>query len=311
MGTRHVHRTAATLIAAGLAAFQPELHAQADPAMQAASGAQVVEVIAEDYAFDAPDVIPSGWTTFRFRNRGEEPHMVFLARLPHGKTAEDYEVELSGAFAEVWYALRDGRVAGQDEALAMLGESLPEWFPALRFVGGPGLVAPGLTSDATLDLEPGNYVLECYVKTEDGEIHYMDGMTRPLIVAETRSGAAPPAADIRITLSNYEMAVEGDLAPGTRTIEVHVAENPEAGFGHSVHLARLDPGTEVDHVVRWMNWLEIDGYRAPAPARFLGGMHPMPAGHTAYFTVDLEPGRHLFVSEATGHQGVLHEFTVR
>ncbi len=58
-----------------------------------------------------------------------------------------------------------------------------------------------------------------------------------------------------------------------------------------MHVARLDADTEIPDLLRWMNWFELDGLRTPAPGQFLGGMHPMPEGSTAYFTVDLEPGR--------------------
>lgn len=139
----------------------------------------------------------------------------------------------------------------------------------------------------------------------------MEGMIRPLTVSERQASAPLPAADIRVTLSNFAMAFEGELTPGKRTVAVHAAENPEQGFGHSVHIARLDAGTDVDDVVQWMNWLALDGYRAPAPTRFIGGLHPMPTGQTAYFTVNLEPGRYLFLSEETGAQGVLKEVIVR
>ncbi len=302
------HLAVATVAAVGLAA---PLHGQAPlPDAEPSSSPRVVEVVAEDYAFDAPDAIPSGWTTIRFRNQGQEPHMVFLTRLPEGKTIEDYETELSASFSRAWDARLSGK-ADQEEALAMVFGSLPEWFPDALFVGGPGLVAPGRSSQVTMELEPGNYVLECYMKTEEGKIHYMDGMVRPLTVTETRAGGTPPEADIRITLSNSGMTVQGDLTPGRHTVAVHAAENPEQGFGHSVHLAKLGPGAKAEDVVRWMNWFDLQGLRAPAPAEFVAGLHPLPTGKTAYFTVDLEPGRYLAVSEATGAQGVLKEFTVR
>ncbi|MDQ4107059.1 MAG: hypothetical protein M3157_07820, partial [Actinomycetota bacterium] len=271
---------------------------------------RVVDVTAVDYAFRAPEAIPAGWTTIRFRNDGEEHHMVFMSRLPEGRTVEEYERELSAPFARAWNAIQEGR-ADQEEALSMIFQAMPEWFPKVEFVGGPGIVAPGVTSEVTMNLEPGNYVLECYIKTPDGEIHYMEGMIRPLTVSERHSDVPTPSSDIRVTLSNFDMAVEGNLTPGRRTVAVHVAENPEQGFGHSVHVARLDPGTDVQEVVEWMNWFALDGLRTPAPAHFVGGMHPMPARQTAYFTVNLERGRYLFVSEATGAQGVRKEVTVR
>jgi hypothetical protein len=92
----------------------------------------------------------------------------------------------------------------------MILEALPEWFPELTMVGGPGLVSPGLTSEAMLHLEPGDYVLECYVKTAEGELHMMDGMVRPITVSSTPSPATPPEPDVLVTLSNDGMEVEGD-----------------------------------------------------------------------------------------------------
>jgi hypothetical protein len=272
--------------------------------------AQVVEITAIDYAFQAPATVPAGWNTIRFTNDGAEPHFVFMSRLPEGTTLADYETEASGAFSRGWEALRDGN-ASEEEALAMIMESLPAWFADLRMVGGPGLVAPGLTSEVVFHLEPGSYVLECYMKTADGEIHYMDGMTRPMEVTDSRSEAAPPDPDIRITLTNEGMGVAGDLTAGRRVVAVHAKENPEVGFGHSAHLARLDAETDIDDVVQWMNWLAVDGLRSPAPVPFIGGIHAMPTGETAYFTVDLEPGRYLLISEATARMGMVHEFRVR
>lgn len=305
-------KLASMLVVAGLMATPVALQAQTN-----GSGAQhqvaanaIVEVVAEDYAFDAPDAIRSGWTTLRFRNQGKEPHMVYMARLPEGTSFDDYETEAQVPFNRIWTAVKEGKV-DLEGAFAMVGEVLPAWYPAVGLVGGPGFVAPGVASDVTVYLEPGTYAIECYMKTEDGKVHYMEGMSRPLTVTAEASTASEPAPDVRITLSNFAMTVEGDLTPGKRIVAVHVTENPEAGFGHSVHLARLNPGTDVQDVVHWMNWFDIAGLRTPAPARFIGGMHPMPAGRTAYFTVDLEPGRYVALSEATGAQGVLKEFTVK
>jgi hypothetical protein len=271
--------------------------------------ASVVDIIAEDYALSAPDEIRSGWTTFRFRNEGQEPHFVLVSRLPEGITIDDYQTDLSAEFVRAWYAVRDGEL-DQEQALARLFGSLPEWFGGLEFLGGPGLTGPGLASETTLNLGPGNYVLECYMKTEEGEFHYSEGMIRPIRVTETRSAAGPPDADIRITLSNFELDIQGDLTPGRRVFEVHIAENPEQGFGHNVHVARMSPATEASDVVQWMNAFDVNGFSSPGPVTFIGGAQIMPAGHTAYVTIDLEPGRYLFVSEYTGYMGVLKEVTV-
>jgi hypothetical protein len=307
--SRHVDHATPLAVAAALLSLPLAAQAQ-QPALPSAAESPVMEITATDYAFRAPDTAPSGWTTIRLVNEGEEPHFVFISRLPEGITIEQYEVDLHGVFAEAWYSVRDGRATPQ-EAMATLFGSMPAWSADLQMIGGPGLVSPGRTTLSTLYLAPGNYALECYMKTAAGEIHYMDGMVRPLVITEQRSDAAPPTADIRVTLSNTGIELDGDLAAGRRTFAVHVAENPEVGYGHSAHLARLDPDTDLDDVIAWMDWFDRAGLTPPAPAEFLGGLHFMPEGETGYFTADLEPGRYVLLSEFTLHMDVLKEFTVR
>src|SRR5690606_27578434 len=136
-----------------------------------------------------------GWTTIRFRNEGEEPHFILLSKLPEGMTLADYEREVATPFAGAWYAMRD-EGASAEEALGMIGEALPPWFGQIEFRGGPGYLSPGRTTEITLDLPPGPYVLECYMKTEAGEVHMMDGMLRPMTVTADPSTIQPPAADL-------------------------------------------------------------------------------------------------------------------
>lgn len=283
------------------------LHAQAaDPTP---ASPYVVEVIAEDYAFSVADEIPAGWTTIRFHNEGQDPHMLIASRLPEGITIDDYEIDLTRPYNDAWHAVRDETLSGK-EAVAVLHQELPEWHPDLEFLGGVGVVSPGRTAETTVYLKPGNYVLECYMKTEDGERHDWEGMIRPLLVTEEDSKAVPPTADIHVNLTNYDMEVEGKLIPGEHTVAVYVEENPEQGYPHNIHVARLNADTEIEEVVQWMRAFDLDGLKKPAPAVFLGGVHMMPVGSTGYFTVQLERGRYLLLSEITADEGVLHEFTV-
>jgi hypothetical protein len=308
MTTAHLHRTPlAIMFIAG--SLLPRVAVAQYEGSRAPREASTIEITATDYAFRAPAAAPSGWTTIRFANDGSEPHFVFMSRLPHGKTIAEYETELSPVFAHAWDRVREG--ATIDEAVGELFAALPPWFPELHFIGGPGLAAPGRTTETTLLIEPGDYVLECYVKTADGRIHYMEGMVRPITFTQERSAAAPPAADVTVTLSNNRVEFDSEPTAGSRTFAVHIRENPEEGFGHSAHLARLAEDASVDDVVGWMNWFGATGLSDPAPAEFIGGVHFMPAGATAYFSVDLEPGRYLLVSENTGHLGVFREFRVQ
>ncbi|HSM14641.1 MAG TPA: hypothetical protein VLA66_11295, partial [Thermoanaerobaculia bacterium] len=98
----------------------PAPPAESAPIVALDSESGVVEVRASDYAFIAPDEIPSGWTTFEFANRGQEPHFFMLSLLPEGKTLADYHQDVAVPFEKVWDALQGG--ATKQEAFAQLGE---------------------------------------------------------------------------------------------------------------------------------------------------------------------------------------------
>ncbi len=299
------------LAASALAACQQADRARSSDrvseASAAGSGAHVVEVIARDFAFEAPSVVLSGWTTFRMRNAGEQEHFMVLWRMPDGRTLKDYAKEVAPAFDSIMVPYEAGTM-GRGEALQMLGGLLPEWYGSVASAGGPGLASPGRVAETTVMLVPGSYVMECYVKTPEGKFHSALGMLHPLTVTDDSSDASPPEADIDMALTNYEIATDGELTRGEHTVRVRFVDNPEGLLTHDVHLVRLEDGTNPDDVVAWMDWM--DALRAPAPAEFLGGAEHMPAGNTAYLTVELEPGSYAWLSEAYADRGMVKEFTV-
>jgi hypothetical protein len=263
-----------------------------------------ITILAEDYAFDAPDEIPSGWTTIEFTNMGEEPHLAFIVRLPDGKSLEDYADEVVGPLTEIWYEQRAGEI-DREETVEKIGEAFPDWYSEMQRGGGVGVVRSGHSLEVTLHFEPGTYILDCYMKSEDGELHNMEGMVRELTVTEAPSETTPPEPDIEITLSNHEMTVEGNLAAGNRTVEVYTKE-----FGHNVHVARLDADAEVQEIIDWMTPFNLEQFWPPAPTTFIGGIHQLPEGGKGYFTLDLEPGRYLFISQLTYDRDVWQEVVV-
>ena len=270
----------------------------------------VVLVTAEEYAFTAPPTFPSGWVKLRFENRGEEPHFLLVWDLPDGRTFTDYTAEVAMPFQALYTQYRAGELdqAGFFEKLIA---AIPEWFYDAVPMGGPGFTAPGMTSETTIHLEPGdNYALECYVrsKTKADRFHGAEGMLRPLIVTDEATGLEPPEADIDISLSSFDIAVEGEPTAGPLVAKVSVADVPEGLIRHNVHLVRLEGDDAVADVASWMNW--VDEMLPPSPARFLGGSGQTVAGRDSFLELELEPGRYAWVSEMHGPQGMVHEFTV-
>jgi hypothetical protein len=175
---------------------------------------------------------------------------------------------------------------------------LPAWFGKVVFMGGVGLTAPGHTSESTVHLEPGTYLLECYVKTA-GTFHSFNpdtnayGMVHQFTVTAPASPATEPRATLELTVSSTRgIESAGEPALGPQTVAVHFEDQNayEIFVGHDVHVVRLAEGTNLDTLVAWMDWTQKSGLLTPAPAEFLGGLDEMPAGATGYFTVTLLPG---------------------
>ena len=278
----------------------------------------VLEIETRGHAFElSTREVASGWTTIRLRNASAEPHFAVFERMPEGRTMEDSLREVVPTFQEALDLINAGQV---EEGFAALGR-LPEWYGEVVFSGGPGMLSAGGTTEVTVRLEPGRYVIECYVKTEDGTFHSALGMIDEIVVTEEENGAEAPAAGVEITLRNPDpddgsdpasgIRVDGEPASGPQIVAVHFDEEAPPLLGNDLHLVRLNDGQDVAEVAAWMDWSRPDGLATPAPAMFLGGTHEMPHGHTAYLTVELEPGRYAWVSERPANAPMYRVFEVR
>lgn len=292
--------------------------ARKEPTLEApAPTPGVVDVTIETMDFQMPDSILSGWTTFRVNNKSAMIHLGVVERMPEGYGLREQQDEIAPVFQQGMDLIIAGDMEG---ALAKFGE-LPEWFGQIVFLGGPGLMSPGKITETTVFLEPGTYLLECYVKT-DGIFHSynpnpaMDGMVAQFTVTDVPNGAPAPVPTFEISIGDEGgMKVGDDPYAGPHTIAVHFEDQVlhEHFLGHDVHLVRLTPETDVEILVDWMNWVLPVGLQTPAPADFLGGINELPAGDTGYFAVTLQPGEYAFIAEvpAADEKEMFHRFTVK
>lgn len=213
----------------------------------------VIEISATEFAFEAPDTVPSGATTIRLRSSGQEIHHVQLLRLAEGKTYDDLLKEST---------------AGP-----------PRW--ALP-VGGPNAPIPGqAVSETSLVLEPGNYALVCEIPSPDGKPHVMKGMSRALVVTPSTAAAALPEADLTVTLSDYAFAIPDSIGAGKHVVRVeNVAEQP-----HEILFVKLNDGASPEDMVKWVEKME-----GPPPAVPFGGTTAIAKGGVNVVTLDLPPG---------------------
>jgi hypothetical protein len=134
-------------------------------------------------------------------------------------------------------------------------------------------------------------------------------------VTEDTTSASPPNPTLKVTLSSERGIEVQDVIPaGNHIIEVYFEDQKiqEHFLGFDIHIFRLDDETNIDELNDWMNWMLPNGLQVVAPAEFLGGVQEMPAGNTAYFAVELKPGRYAWVSEIPdpASRNMLKEFIV-
>ena len=244
--------------------------------------ANVVHVTGEDFKFDAPDIIPAGLTEFRFLNKGPSLHHLAIVKLAGEKTLDDLRA-----------------------ALANPGP-LPSW--AKEF-GGANAPVPGEESNATLTVTPGNYALICFVDI-GGPPHFAKGMVRALRVVPSKAPDPRTAANVTMTLYDYNFRLSGPIRAGTRTIRVRNTGKQH----HEVQLVQLAPGKTVKEVLDWLGKPE-----GPPPGKAMGGIAGMEPGMTEYFTANFTPGKYGLicflpdVKDGKPHlaHGMVQEITVK
>jgi uncharacterized cupredoxin-like copper-binding protein len=251
----------------------------------------VVTVHASEFAFASPATIAAGQVTFRLVNDGKQLHHVTVMRLEKGTT-----------FAEFAKALKANKLDPT----------------SLTAMGGPNAALPGTTIDATLTLEPGNYVLACFIPSPGEETpHAMKGMYKSLVVSaaggvqQAGSATAPaPVPDTHLVLKDYTFTLSKPLTAGKHTI--HVMN--EAAQDHEVILVRLAPGKHASDFASWA----MTGMKGPPPAAPMAGMAALSRDRSGIFTENFTPGRYgliCFVNDAKDHKphsehGMTSEFTI-
>ncbi len=232
-----------------------------------------------------------------------------MYRLAGGKTIEDQRREVVPAFDRLMEGIRNGEIEKEDIG-SFFTENVPEWGLQMTYVGGVGLLAPGGTAQTAFRVpEPGTYLMECYVKAPNGTWHTSMGMLTQIEVLDFDGAGSEPEADTTIAISNAGVEAPDTLPSGPQTIRVDIKDRPETFMPYDINLAKLDEDANLDDIVFWMDWSNVGGLRAPAPVEFLGGVEHMEAGNHGYMTVDLAPGRYLWISEVNAAQ--MHKiFTV-
>jgi hypothetical protein len=324
---------------------------------------EIVEIVAQHnhdadkHSFDlGTHEVAAGWTTLELDNQTEQTHFVYSSKVPHQaiEDAADEGMALLDFWTETvtkpfqWDTdeshIPDKTPEPGDDT--DIYESLfPPWFSDVTFYGGPGLTSGSRSSMSSVNLDPGEYIVECYVKDDNNDFHSYLGMIDHLSVTDDRSQATEPESTIDVSLSNDGVDADDTVRPGQHTVAVEFNEQQlySNQVGHDIHLIRFDDETDVTDVSGWMDWTDpaqlisngtdsgtvavTGGPRAgdltvdtsvsdgTTPGAFLGGVTDIWTAdlpRTGYVHVNLKPGNYAWVAEVPepDSEGLLQEFTV-
>ncbi|MGI8599598.1 MAG: hypothetical protein ACR2KB_10095 [Chitinophagaceae bacterium] len=274
----------------------------------------VIEIITEGMEFQMPDTINSGWNVWRYKNLSTQPHFILIDKHPDSITVKEFKEQLLPPFGEGIAMINEGKM---EEAMKAFG-NIPAWFSGTWWPGGVGLISPGQNAETILKLDPGYYIIECYVKMNTGMFHTNMGMYKPLIVSDEKSNMEEPTADIVVDISSKNgIQFTPPNKSGTYTFLVNYLDQikHEHFQGHDINLVKINDTTKIGSIEAWMNWMDPKGLIDPMPQgfTFLGGVNDMPAGEKGYFTATLQPGEYALISEVpnASSKGMLKRFEVR
>lgn len=223
------------------------------------------------YAFELAETVPAGATRIELTNDGSEPHHAQLFRLNDDATMDDLGQQLA---------------TGDPAALTEVG----------RFDGGTGTTDPGATSSAAAvaDLTEGTYVFMCFIENAEGVPHLAAGMVTPFEVATADDPGEVPEEDGQVSLQdvgdNYGFSLPDDISGDDELLVTNTSEAEP----HEMNILALNDEASAADV---LGFFSSEGPpEGPPPFSSVGGMQGLsPGGGSQVLSLDLEPGRYVFI----------------
>jgi hypothetical protein len=157
-------------------------------------------------------------------------------------------------------------------------------------IGGPGFAFPPQSTNATMVLAPGQYVLVCYVgaaREDRRRYHLLKGMFRALAVVPASTPAAPmPPPDVVVTFgAGGSVSFSRPITKaGTWKVLVRNATARRGVLGIRRVLAGHTPAEAAA-------WLRRDG--KPPVSEPWGGLAGVAGGDSMLTTIDFIPGTYV------------------
>ena len=157
------------------------------------------------------------------------------------------------------------------------------------------------TSEATIDLEAGEYVVVCQVPDPQGRPHFARGMIKPIRITSgppSRGGPTKDSADAVVRAIDFRFNLQQPLRAGRQRIRlVNRGSQP-----HELVVVQLMPNATLKDFVEFL------GPKATglAPGRPIGGLTGLEQDEEGSFPVNLVAGHYGLICFFPDAAGVPH-----
>lgn len=242
------------------------------------------------------DTLLAGWNHLLYENKSSMTHFLLFNKVPDHIGVKVYADELTKPFQEVMDAI----AANQEPP-----NNFPAWLGDMVNMGGVGLTSAGQTSESYINLIPGNYIVECYIKS-NGIFHSSVGMLKQIKVLGN-SKQSEPSSQVTINIGADGLSIEGKLPQQGGTINFKVSYGESKLYENftrpDVHLVKVTEGANLNALESYMDWTTEKGMDATSPVVFIGGVQEMPEGSIAYFSQHLSSGKYILIGEVPDPKG--------
>lgn len=221
---------AASKPAGSLAASKPAASAATSTKPAASATGQTFGTLysftTQDYSFAGPDTIQAGLVTLQLSNSGKEPHHMQLLKFNTNATPDQVTTALT---------------SGNPDAV----------FQFVSADGGVGAIDPSGNAQIVANVQPGQYMIVCFIAGPDGVPHVAKGMYKLLTVgaaaAASASAAGTPQASSTVTLKDFTFDAPDTLPAGRAIIKVDNS-GPQI---HEMNILKLGSGKTVQDALNF------------------------------------------------------------
>jgi hypothetical protein len=237
-------------------------------------------ITGNEYSFKAPSSVKAGFVKVTLKNEGKEHHQAQFLRINDGVTPQQL----------------------QEAATDTTGAKL---LAITTITGGVNGIVGGATQSAVTELDPGSYLMLCFLEGPDGVAHVAKGMQAQFTVAAPAVEGSEPKYDFEIVGKDFTFDVPA-ITSGEHAIEFKNA-GPQP---HEATLFKIADGKTAADVQAFLA-ANPPGKPASGPPPFAdaGGASAIMPNEATFPTINFTPGKYVLVcfvpDQTTGKPHIL------